>query len=130
MARYTVVWYNNVRYISGTDEQMDTEKLQNKYLPMTEAAYYVLISLNKPRHGYGIMQHVNDITNERISIGAGTMYGNLSRMEKEGLINSVAEENRKKIYEISEKGKIVLKLEITRLEELLNHGKSEMGNSK
>jgi DNA-binding PadR family transcriptional regulator len=107
---------------------MDTKKLQNKYLPMTEAAYYVLISLNKPRHGYGIMQHVNDITNERINIGAGTMYGNLSRMEKEGLINSVAEEDRKKIYEISEKGKIVLELEITRLEELLNHGKSEMGN--
>ena len=109
---------------------MDTKKLENKYLPMTEAAYYVLISLNKPRHGYGIMQHVNDITNKRIKIGAGTMYGNLSRMEKEGLINSVAEEERKKIYEISEKGKIVLKLEITRLEELLNHGKSEMGNSK
>jgi DNA-binding PadR family transcriptional regulator len=109
---------------------MDTKKLKNKYLPMTEAAYYVLISLNKPRHGYGIMQHVKDITNERINIGAGTMYGNLSRMEKERLINSVSEEDRKKIYEISEKGKIVLKLEITRLEELLNHGKSEMGNSK
>ena len=108
---------------------MDTKKLENKYLPMTEAAYYVLISLNKPRHGYGIMQHVNDITNERIKIGAGTMYGNLSRMEKEGLINSVAEEERKKIYEISEKGKNVLKLEIKRLEELLNHGKIEMGNS-
>ena len=109
---------------------MDTKKLENKYLPMTEAAYYVLISLNKPRHGYGLMQHVIDITNERIKIGAGTMYGNLSRMEKEGLINSVAEEERKKIYEISEKGKILLKLEIKRLEELLNHGKSEMGNSK
>jgi DNA-binding PadR family transcriptional regulator len=109
---------------------MDTKKLKNKYLPMTEAAYYVLISLNKPRHGYGIMQHVNDITNERIKIGAGTMYGNLSRMEKEGLINSVAEEERKKIYEISEKGKNVLKLEIKRLEELLSLGKIEMGNSK
>lgn len=42
------------------------------------------------------MQHVNEITNGRINIGAGTMYGNLSRMEKEGLINSVAEEDRKK----------------------------------
>src|SRR5512139_3730006 len=109
---------------------MDTKKIQKKYLPLTEAAYYVLISLNKPRHGYGIMQHVEEITNGRIKIGAGTMYGNLSRMEKEGLITSVAEEDRKKIYEISEKGKIVLKLERTRLEELLNHGKSEMGNSK
>ena len=109
---------------------MDTKKLQDKYLPLTEAAYYVLISLNKPKHGYGIMQHVEELTNGRIKIGAGTMYGNLSRMEKEGLINSVAEEDRKKIYELSEKGKIVLKLELERLEELLSHGKSEMGNSK
>ncbi|EKQ51841.1 MAG: putative transcriptional regulator [Methanobacterium sp. Maddingley MBC34] len=109
---------------------MDTKKIEKKYLPLTEAAYYVLISLNKPRHGYGIMQHVNEITNGRIKIGAGTMYGNLSRMEKEGLINSVAEEERKKIYEISKKGKIILELELARLEELLTHGKNEMGNLK
>jgi DNA-binding PadR family transcriptional regulator len=109
---------------------MDEKKLQKKYLPMTETAYYVLISLNEPKHGYGIMQHVKELTKERIKIGAGTMYGSLSRMEKEGLINSFAEEDRKKIYEISEKGKIVLKLEQARLEELLNHGKSEMRNSK
>lgn len=107
---------------------MDTKKLQNKYLPLTEAAYYVLISLNEPRHGYGIMQHAEKLTNGRIKIGAGTMYGNLSRMEKEGLITSVSEEDRKKIYEISEKGKMVLKLEFKRLEELLEHGKIEMGN--
>jgi DNA-binding PadR family transcriptional regulator len=49
-------------------------------------------------------------------------------MEKEGLITSVAEEDRKKIYELSEKGKIVLKLELVRLEELLNHGKIELGD--
>lgn len=107
---------------------MDTKKLQKKYLPLTEAAYYVLISLNKPRHGYGIMQHVNEITNGRINIGAGTMYGNLSRMEKEGLITPVTEEDRKKIYEISEKGKIILELEFSRLEELLKHGRSEEGD--
>lgn len=117
-------------YIGDDGINMDTKKLQKKYLPLTEAAYYVLISLNKPRHGYGIMQHVEKMTNGRIKIGAGTMYGNLSRMEKEGIINPVAEENRKKIYEISEKGKNVLKLELTRLEELLSHGKSEIGDLK
>jgi DNA-binding PadR family transcriptional regulator len=107
---------------------MDSEKLQREYLPLTETAYYVLISLNEPRHGYGIMQHVEELTGGRIKIGAGTMYGSLSRMEKEGLINSAAEEERKKIYEISEKGKILLKLEMARLEELLEHGKNEMRN--
>jgi DNA-binding PadR family transcriptional regulator len=108
---------------------MNTEKLQKEYLPLTETAYYVLISLNEPRHGYGIMQHVEELTSGRIKIGAGTMYGSLSRMEKEGLIKSVAEENRKKIYKISEKGKLLLKLEMARLEELLEQGKMEMGNS-
>ncbi|WP_414470166.1 PadR family transcriptional regulator [Methanobacterium sp. ACI-7] len=107
---------------------MDAEKIKKKYLPLTETTYYVLISLNKPRHGYGIMQHVNEITNGRIKIGAGTMYGSLSRMEKEGLITSVSEEQRKKIYEISKRGKLLLKLEMERLEELLKHGKSEMGD--
>lgn len=106
---------------------MDAKKY-NKYLPLTEAAYFVLLSLNKPRHGYGIMQHVENLTKGRIKIGAGTMYGNLSRMEKEKLIIPTAEEDRKKIYEISEKGKMVLKLELERLEELLSLGKSEMGN--
>ena len=105
---------------------MDNKRLQNKYLPLTEAAYYVLISLNKARHGYGIMQHVEKLTNGRIKIGAGTLYGNLSRMEKEGLITPIVEEDRKKIYVISEKGEIVLKLEFARLEELIVHGKSEM----
>lgn len=109
---------------------MDIKKLQKKYLPMTETAYYILISLNKPKHGYGIMQHTEELTNGRIKIGAGTMYGSLSRMEKEGLITPVAEKDRKKIYKISEKGKIVLELEQARLEELLNHGKIEMRNSK
>ncbi len=105
---------------------MDKKKLQKKYLPMTETAYYILISLNEPKHGYGIMQHVEELTNGRIKIGAGTMYGSLSRMEKEGLITSVAEKDRKKIYKISEQGKNVLKLEQARLKELLNHGKNEM----
>lgn len=109
---------------------MNTEKLKKEYLPLTETAYYVLISLNKPRHGYGIMQHVEELTDGRIKIGAGTMYGSLSRMEREGLITSIAEKERKKIYEISKKGKIVLKLEIERLEELLEHGKNEMGDSE
>ena len=101
----------------------------------TEAALSILRS-GEPFQWYAVTLfalalyvYVNEITKGRINIGAGTMYGNLSRMENEGLITPVAEEDRKKIYELSEKGKIVLKLELERLQELLNHGKSEMGDS-
>jgi len=106
---------------------MNEETLRKKYLPMTETAYYILLSLNEPRHGYGIMQHVGEITGERISIGAGTMYGTLSKLEKERLIVQDEEIDRKKIYSLSSKGKAVLMLEIERLRELIDNGTKEMG---
>lgn len=105
---------------------MDNERLKKEYLPMTETAYYILLSLNKPRHGYGIMQHVEQITNGRIKLGAGTMYGTLSKMEKDNLITPVAEEERRKIYKLSDRGSRILELEIGRLGELLQNGKKEM----
>ena len=41
---------------------MELTTAQKAYLPMTETAYYTLLALKEPRHGYGIMQHVEDIT--------------------------------------------------------------------
>lgn len=105
---------------------MDTDILRKNYLPMTETAYYILLSLNKQRHGYGIMQHVGEITDGRIKLGAGTMYGTLSKLEKDKLIIPVAEEQRRKIYTLSDKGKKIIDLEMERLQELLNNGKKEM----
>jgi DNA-binding PadR family transcriptional regulator len=105
---------------------MDTEMLRKKYLPMTESAYYILLCLNEPRHGYGIMQHVEDITGGRIKIGPGTMYGTLSKLENEGLMVQEEETDRKKIYRLSDKGRQVLKLELERLRELLSNGIKEM----
>lgn len=105
---------------------MDAGRLKKKYLPMTESAYYILLCLNESRHGYGIMQHVEDITNGRIKLGPGTIYGTLSRLEKDNLIVSVAEEERRKIYKLSENGREVLKLEMDRLMELINNGNKEM----
>ena len=109
---------------------MDTDILKNSYLPMTETAYYILLSLNEAKHGYGIMQHVEALTKGRITIGAGTMYGTLSKLEKENLIIHEKEVDRKKIYKLSTKGQKVLILELERLEKLLNDGKTEVGGLK
>lgn len=105
---------------------MEIELLKKTYLPMTETAFYILLSLNKSRHGYGIIQHVEELTNGRIKLGPGTIYGTLSKLEKEGLIIPETEEDRRKVYRLNNKGRQVLKLEIERLLELLNNGKREM----
>ena len=105
---------------------MDDKKLRHKYLPMTETAYYILLSLLGPRHGYGIMQHVWKLTGGRIKIGAGTIYGTLSKLEEDKLIAPVAEEERRKIYKITGSGTRLLRLELARLRELVEHGKAEM----
>ncbi|WP_312649686.1 PadR family transcriptional regulator [Proteiniclasticum sp.] len=105
---------------------MEKELLRKKYLPMTESAYYILLSLNEPRHGYGIMQHVEEITNGRIKIGPGTIYGTLSKLENEKLIIQDQEIDRKKIFRLSEVGKKVIELELIRLKELFDNGMKEM----
>lgn len=106
---------------------MELTKEQRAYVPMSETAYYILFSLTEPRHGYGIMQHVEVITNGRLRLGAGTLYGSLSRMEKDRLIDVVAEEQRRKIYQINAAGKALLQVEINRLQELLTNGLTTLG---
>lgn len=97
------------------------DKVLKNYLPMSETAYYILLSLLETRHGYGIMQYVDELTNSRIHLGAGTLYGSLSRMEKDKLIEVVLEEDRRKIYQITSSGKQLLEHEINRISELYHN---------
>jgi DNA-binding PadR family transcriptional regulator len=97
---------------------LDIEKVLKKYLPMTETAFYILLSLTKPRHGYGIVKHVKGISGSRIRLGSGTVYGTLVKMQKDGVINVFADEERKTVYEITEIGKKLMTAEIKRIKEL------------
>lgn len=99
---------------------------QLAYIPMSETAYYILLSLVEPLHGYGIMQLVESITGGRVKLGPGTLYGSLARMEKDGLIASISEEERRKVYCITQQGRRLLHLEMARLEELLANGRRRM----
>ena len=87
---------------------------------MTETAFYILLSLTEPRHGYGIIKHVEEISNGRIRLGSGTIYGTLTKMQKDGVITVFADAERKTVYEITESGKELITAEIERLKEL--HG--------
>lgn len=92
--------------------------LKKVYVPMTETGFYILLCLRKENHGYGIVQKVQEITDGEIIITPGTMYGSLSKMEKDGLIGFIREENKRKIYRITELGQEILDLEIKRIKRL------------
>lgn len=90
---------------------------------MSETMFYILYSLREECHGYGIMQHVQKLTNGRVVLGAGTIYQTLSKLESHKLIKPVREIDRKKEYLITDAGKIILKSESERITELYNAAK-------
>ena len=92
--------------------------IRKVYVPMTETAFYILLCLKTPNHGYGIVQTVERLTEGAIKLAPGTMYGRLSQKEKDGLIRFVREEEKRKIYEITDLGREVLQTEIARIERL------------
>lgn len=96
---------------------------------LTEAVYYILLSLSGPLHGYGIMQNVEELSGGRVRLAAGTLYGAINTLlEKRWIYALPGEKNgRKKEYQITVTGRAVLQEEIERLEELLRNGKKIYG---
>ena len=94
------------------------EILKRVYIPMSETAFYILFCLREEMHGYSITQKVKAMTEGEVVITPGTMYGSLSKMEKDGLIRFVREEEKRKLYVITETGKEILDIEIARIKRL------------
>ncbi len=102
-----------------------------KYSPLSEATYYILLSLTKPIHGYGIIRKVEAITNKRLIISAGTLYGALNTLLNNDLIKLYSEEltgKKKKSYVITSNGTKLLNYEINRLREMVMNGTKEIGD--
>lgn len=102
------------------------QHIKKVYVPMTETAFYILLCLKKPNHGYGIVQTVEKLTDGAIRLAPGTVYGSLSKMEKDGLIQFIREEDKRKIYQIIELGLEVLQLELKRIERLYRIAQEEI----
>jgi DNA-binding PadR family transcriptional regulator len=100
---------------------MTIDKARQRYIPMSETMLYILLSLQEERHGYGIMQHVKELTEGRIVLGAGTVYQSLGKLESDNLIRAVREEERKKYYEITPLGSQILGEEAARIREIYHH---------
>ena len=95
---------------------------------LTEAVYYILLSLIQPMHGYGIMQNVEQLSGGRLRLAAGTLYGAISSMLDKGWITALdgAADSRKKEYVITETGRDILRAEYTRLKELVSNGRAAL----
>ena len=96
---------------------------------LTEAVYYILLSLTDPLHGYGIMQNVEKLSGGRVRLAAGTLYGAINTLLEKGWITALPGEkdSRKKEYQITAEGRMALMDEIARLTELLENGKKLFG---
>lgn len=100
--------------------------MREKQIAMTEAVYYILLSLQTPNHGYGIIQNTMELTAGRLELGAGTLYGAINTLLDKEWIRLYSEDKqsrKKKQYIITEDGSLALQREIERLEELLENGK-------
>lgn len=94
--------------------------IKKVYVPMTETGFYILLCLREEAHGYGIVKKTELLTDGEIKISPGTLYGSLGKMEKDGLIRFTREEDKRKMYCITELGTEVLELEMKRIERLYN----------
>jgi DNA-binding PadR family transcriptional regulator len=95
---------------------------------LTEAVYFILLSLYEPLHGYGIIKNVKALSHDRVILGPGTLYGAVSTLLGKGWIVPVDERanDRKKEYLITESGKAAVRQEVARLAELLALGKERL----
>ena len=101
-----------------------------RFSPLTEVMYYILISLLTPLHGYGVIKKVEKISQGRVVLAAGTLYGALNTLLNNNLIVLIGEDKdnkRRKLYKITDDGKELLKYEIMRLSSMVESGIDEMG---
>lgn len=102
----------------------DPSKLDLEYvLPLSPTAFHILVSLaDGPRHGYGVAQEVEELTDGRMVLGPGTLYGTITRMLGIGLIEEAdnpgdegTHANRRRYYEMTPLGSAALRAESARL---------------
>ena len=117
-----------IYFISMTDISANEgdESMGTINSALTEAVYYILLSLMQPMHGYGIMQNVEKLSGGRLRLAAGTLYGAISTMQEKGWIFALSADgdSRKKEYMITDAGREMLRAEYKRLKELVENGRA------
>jgi DNA-binding PadR family transcriptional regulator len=114
----------------------------NEYLPLQEPTFLILLSLaREAKHGYAILKDVEQLSGGKIRLGTGTLYGALSRLLDQGLIQRSAnggapEEDGgnpgkpRKTYRLTNHGLQILQAETTRLDHLLSAARLRLGDTR
>lgn len=98
---------------------------------LTEAYSYILFALTEPLHGYGIMQKVEQMSQQTLKLGPGTLYGALTNMEKKGWIESAeGDDSRRKNYQLTTLGIRIIENEASRIKLLDQAAKSSLNELK
>lgn len=100
---------------------------RDKNLPLTETVYYILLVLLEPLHGYMIMQEIEEVSDGQVRMAAGTLYGAIENLLKLKYIEPVSsEDKRRKVYQITEKGKEILLMDMNRMEHMISVTKQSL----
>lgn len=102
----------------------------NERMALTEAVFYILLTLKTPLHGYGIMQHVSEISGGSVQLGSGTLYGAINTLLKKGWIKIYHQDGtsrKKKEYILTEQGLRIAYQELLRLQHLTRLGEDILG---
>lgn len=101
-------------------------------LPLSEAVFQILLALaDEERHGYGIIQEVDERTGGRVRLGPGTLYGAIKRLHEQGLVEEAGareepgEDERRRYYRLAPFGREVAVLEAKRMERLLDSARGK-----
>lgn len=109
-------------------KKRDTES----FLPLTPAMFHILVALaDGEKHGYAILKEVARRTEDKVRLSAGTLYGNLARLESAGLIAEsnrrpefALDDERRRYYRLTDFGREVAVAEAERMEEAIEHARA------
>ena len=110
--------------MSEADLNLMNDILSNK--PLREPTFYILLSLSqRPKHGYAILKDVESLSEGRVLLGTGTLYGAIKRLLDCGWIKReddpelYSTERERKAYTLTEDGRRALNAELERMQKLL-----------
>jgi DNA-binding PadR family transcriptional regulator len=116
-----------MRHVAKEPDVSDTK-------PLTEPVFLILTSLaDQPRHGYALMQDIQQISNERVILSTGTLYGALRRLLEDGLIERFQQADKsrdKQAYKLTLEGRNQLQLEVERMRQLTRAATARMKESE
>ena len=123
----------------------DNQEIPAGLTPLREPTLFILLALFKERkHGYAILKDVERLSEGRVVLSTGTLYGALARLLEQGVIQKSSEEDGKdgshpepesggadtrtrKYYQLTQFGRRVLQVEIKRLGTILAAASRELG---